>query len=185
MTVTLVQVLTLQQSCPAMFKMDTWLKRVLLAVLVSLHFLCFGRQILLLINAIFLHLIVVEDLNRECFFFKLHSFCIFLIFLPKKTLTSTKNFKLFFWWFQLPIAFLKLLWECFHWLHSFPHHQALCTLLSLSPFTLYLLKPSFLRRLLLLTRVMMKMRTLRNFSWRPKRKMRRQHCYILECSRSP
>ena len=69
-----------------MFKMDTWLKRVLLAVLASLCFLRFGRQTLLLINVMSLHLIVVEDLNRECFFFKLHSFCIFLL--------SLKNLKL-------------------------------------------------------------------------------------------
>ena len=76
--------------------MDTWLKRVLLAVLASLHFLHFGRQTLVLIYVMSLHLIAIEDLNRDCFFFKLHSFYIFLIFFPKKTLTSMKNVKLFF-----------------------------------------------------------------------------------------
>ena len=74
-----------------MFKTDTWLKRVLLAVLAPLRFLRFGRQTLLLINVMSLHLTTVEDLNKECSFFNLHSFCIFLIFLPKKTLTFTKK----------------------------------------------------------------------------------------------
>ena len=45
-----------------------------------------------------------------------------------------------------------------------PHHKAPCTLLSLFPFTLYLLKSSFSRRLLLLTRAVGIRRTLRNFS---------------------
>ena len=68
--------------------MDTWLARVLLAVLASLRFLCFGKQTLLLINAMSLRLTVVEDLNKECFFFILHSFCIFRF--SQRTLTPTK-----------------------------------------------------------------------------------------------
>ena len=68
--------------------MDTWLARVLLAVLASLRFLCFGRQTLLLINAMSLRLTIVEDLNKECFFFILHSFYIFRF--SHRTLTPTK-----------------------------------------------------------------------------------------------
>ena len=72
------------------FKMDMWLKRLFLAVLAHLRFLCFGTQTLLLINVMSLHLISVEDLNRECFFFKLHSFCIFLLSLQNLKLHEKK-----------------------------------------------------------------------------------------------
>ena len=64
---------------------------MLLAILAPLRFLRFGRQTLLLLNVMSLHLTAIEDLNKECSFFNLHSFCIFRIFLPKKTLTSTKK----------------------------------------------------------------------------------------------
>ena len=45
--------------------MDTWLAGVLLAILASLHFLHFGKQTLLLINVVSLHLTVASDLNKE------------------------------------------------------------------------------------------------------------------------
>ena len=60
--------------------MDTWFVGVPLAVLVSLHFLRFGKQTLLLINVMSLHLTVVDDLNKEYFFFILHSFYVFILF---------------------------------------------------------------------------------------------------------
>ena len=98
------------------FKIDMWLERVLLASLAPLRFLHFSRQTLLLIIAMSLHLIVVKNLNREWFFFNLHSFCIFLFFF--KTLTFTKNVNLFLQRLKLPAALLSLFW--FFWSYSFP-----------------------------------------------------------------
>ena len=148
-----------------MFKMDTWLKRVFLAVLVPLRFLCFGRQTLLFINVMSLHLTVVEDLNREYFFFNLHSFYIFLIFLLR-TLTSThtkKKCQTLLLLVPTPQSTLKALLRVLPVIVLLPHHQVLCFLLSLFPFTLCLLKFSFSRRLLPLIGVTKRNRTRRNF----------------------
>ena len=101
-------------------------------------------------HAMSLHLTVVNDLNGECFFFNLHSLCIFLILSKNLNLHERKCQTLLL--LVLPTTTLL------------PHHQALYIPFSLFPFTFYLFKSSFLKMSFPSTRVTTKKRTQRNFS---------------------
>ena len=125
--------------------MDMWCTGVLLVVLAPLRFLHFGKKKLLLISAMSLLLIAVEDLNREYFFLNLHSLCLFLIL--------SKNLNLYKQKCQTPPLLVltpqSTLWAPLRVLPTtilLLHHQALCILLSLFPFTLCLIRSSFLKR---------------------------------------
>ena len=122
-----------------MFKTDTWLKRVLLAVLAPLRFLRFGRQTLLLINVMSLHLTTVEDLNRECFFFNLHSYCIFLIFLPKNLNLHEKKCQTLLLLVPTPQSTLQAPPRVLLTTILLPYHQVLCT--PRFPFPIHPLPP--------------------------------------------
>ena len=113
-------------------------------------------------HAMSLHLTAVKDLNRECFFFNLHSFCIFLILSKNLNLHEQKCQTLLLLvltpqnTFQAPLGVLPTT-------TLLPYHQALYIPFSLFLFTLYLFKSSFLKMLLPSTRVTTKKRTQRNF----------------------